>query len=97
MKEYKYNGYDEAIKVDDNGNTTYRGREVEKYYHEYKVVGIASGFSFNQLSKQHYISEMNRIDRQIKTDEYREAHKEEFDNLETVEESLDWFFNMIKE
>ena len=97
MKEYKYRGYEEPIKVDDNGNTTYRGIEVEKYYHEYKVVGMASGFSFNQLSKQHYISEMNKIDERIRQEEYRELHKEEFDNLTTVEEDLDWFFNMIEQ
>ena len=97
MKEYRYSGYNEAIKVDDNGNITYRGREVEKYFHEYKVVGMASGFSFNQLSKQHYISEMNRINRQIEQEEYRKSHKEEFENLETVEESLNWFFNMIEQ
>jgi len=96
MKEYKYRGYNEPIKVDDNGNITYRGREVEKYFHEYKVVGMASGFSFNQLSKQHYSSEMNKIDERIRQEEYRKAHKEEFDNLTTVEEDLDWFFNMIE-
>ena len=99
MKEYKYRGYDEAIKVDDNGNTTYRGREVEKYYHgvgDYNGTS-ASGFSIRQLSKQHYVSEMNRIDREIEREEYRKVHPEEFENLTTVDEDLDYFFNMINE
>ena len=38
---------------------------------------------------------MERIDEKIRQEEYREAHKEEFENLETVEESLEYFFNMI--
>lgn len=97
MKEYKYSGYVEPIKVDDNGIITYRGIEVEKYYHDYRTVGMASGFSYNQLSKQHYISEMNKIDNRIEREEYRKAHKEEFDNLSTVEEDLDWFFKMLEE
>ena len=95
MKEYKYRGYDEPIKVDDNGNATYRGHEVEKYFHGYKTVGVGSGFSYNQLAKSHYIREMERIDERIRQEEYREAHKEEFENLETVEESLEYFFDMI--
>ena len=95
MKEYKYRGYDEPIIVDDDGNATYRGHKVEKYFHGYKIVGIGSGFSYNQLAKSHYIKEMNRIDKEIKIEEYREAHKEEFENLETVEESLEYFFDMI--
>lgn len=97
MKEYKYRGFNEPIKVDDNGNTTYRGREVEKYFHDYRTVGMASGFSFNQLSKQHYISEMNKIDERIRIEDYRESHKEEFESLPTVEEDLDWFFNMLEQ
>ena len=95
MKEYKYRGYDEPIKVDENGNATYRGYEVEKYFHGYKAVGVGSGFSYNQLAKAHYIKEMNRIDEEIKREEYRKAHSEEFENLETVEESLQYFFDMI--
>lgn len=96
MKEYKYSGYNEPIKVDDNGNSTYRGIEVERYYHDYKTVGMASGFSYNQLSKQHYVKEMNRIDEEIRREEYRKNHPEEFENLTTVEEDLEWFFNMLE-
>lgn len=95
MKEYKYRGYDEPIKVDDNGNATYRGHEVEKYFHGYKTVGVGSGFSYNQLAKAHYIEEMDRIDEKIKREEYKKAHPEEFENLETAEESLQCFFDMI--
>lgn len=97
MKEYKYRGFDESIKVDDNGNATYRGHEVEKYFHGYKPVGMASGFSVSELAKAHYISEMNRIDEAIRQEEYREAHKEEFENLETAEESLQYFFEMFNQ
>lgn len=95
MKEYNYRGYDEPIKVDDNGNATYRGYEVEKYFHGYKVVGMASGFSVSQLAKAHYVKEMQRIDEEIRQEEYRKAHPEEFENLETAEESLQYFFDMI--
>ena len=95
MKEYKYRGFNEPIIVDDDGNATYRGHEIEKYYHGYKTVGVGSGFSYNQLAKSHYIKEMNRIDEAIRQKKYRESHKEEFENLETVEESLEYFFDMI--
>ena len=95
MKEYKYRGYDEPIIVDDDGNATYRGHKVEKYFQGYKTVGVGSGFSYNQLAKSHYVREMERIDEKIRQEEYREAHKEEFENLETVEESLEYFFDMI--
>ena len=95
MKEFQYKGYSEPIKVDDNGNITYRGREVEKYFHGYKTVGMASGFSYSSLAKQHYIEEMNRIDHKIESEKYREEHREEFEKLTTVEEDIDWFFDMI--
>lgn len=95
MKEYKYRSFNEPIKVDDNGNTTYRGYEVEKYFHGYKTIGVGSGFSYNQLAKQHYIREMIRIDEKIRREEYRKSHPEEFENLETVEEGLQYFFDMI--
>lgn len=97
MKQYKYRGYENPIIVHDDGKITYRDREIEKYYHGYKTIGVASGFSYNQLAKQHYISEMNRIDETIRQEEYREAHKEEFENLPTVQEDLDWFFKMMEE
>ena len=95
MKKYKYRGFENPIIVTDDGKATYRGYEIEKYYHDYKTVGIGSGFSYNQLAKSHYIREMERIDERIRQEEYREAHKEEFENLETVEESLEYFFDMI--
>ena len=94
-KEYKYRGFDEPIKVDEKGNATYRGREVEKYFHGYKTVGMASGFSYTQLAKAHYIEEMQRIDEDIRQEEYRKKHQEEFENLETAEESLKYFFDMV--
>ena len=95
MKQYKYRGFENPIIVDDGGKATYRGHEIEKYCHGYKTVGIGSGFSYNQLAKSHYIREMERIDERIRQEEYREAHKEEFESLETVEESLEYFFDMI--
>ena len=95
MKQYKYRGFENPIIVDDDGKATYRGHEIEKYYHSYKTVGIGSGFSYNQLAKSHYIREMERIDEKIRQEKYREEHKEEFENLETVEESLEYFFDMI--
>lgn len=95
MKEYKYKGFNEPIRVDESGNATYRGREVEKYFHGYQSKGMASGFSVSQLAKAHYIEEMKRIDRQMSEEEYKKAHSEEFKNLETAEESLQYFFNMI--
>lgn len=95
MKEYKYHGFDEPIIVDDNGKITYRNREVEKYFHGYKAVGIGSGFSYNQLAKAHYIEEMQRIDKEIEREEYKKAHPEEFENLETAEDSIQYFFDMI--
>ena len=95
MKQYQYRGFENPIIVDDDGKATYRGHEIEKYYHGYKTVGIGSGFSYNQLAKSYYIREMERIDERIRQEEYKEAHKEEFENLETVEESLEYFFNMI--
>ena len=95
MKQYKYRGFENPIIVDDDGKATYRGHEIEKYCHGYKTVGIGSGFSYDQLAKSHYIREMERIDEKIRQEEYREAHKEEFENLETVEESLEYFFDMI--
>jgi hypothetical protein len=97
MKEYKYRGYEYPIIVDDNGKITYRGREVEKYVHGYKVVGMASGFSYKTLAKQHYVREMDKIDNAIRMEEYRKEHKEEFDNLTTVEEDIEWFFSMMEE
>lgn len=97
MKEYKYNGFPESIKVDDEGNAVYRGRQVEKYFHGYNAVGMASGFSVSQLAKSHYIKEMQRIDEEIRQEEYRKNHPEEFENLETAEESLDYFFKMLEE
>ena len=95
MKQYKYRDFENPIIVDNDGKTTYRGHEIEKYYHDYKTVGVGSGFSYNQLAKSHYVREMERIDEKIRQEEYREAHKEEFENLETVEESLEYFFDMI--
>lgn len=71
MKEYKYRGFNEPIKVDENGNATYRGYEVEKYFHGYQSKGMASGFSASQLAKAHYIEEMKRIDKQIVEETYR--------------------------
>lgn len=97
MKEYKYSRYEYPIILHDDGKITYRDREVEKYFHGYRAVGMASGFSYNQLSKQHYISEMNKIDRQIEHEEYYNEHKEEFDNLPTVEECIEEFFKMLEE
>jgi len=97
MKEYNYKGFDEPIKVDDNGNITYRGHKVEKYFHGYKAVGMGNGFSYKQLAKAHYITEMQRIDEEIKREEYRKIHQEEFKNLETAEESLQYFFDMISQ
>ena len=97
MKEYKYRGFDEPIKVDKNGNATYRGHEIEKYFHGYNVAGMASGFSVSQLAKAHYIQEMQRIDEEIKQEEYRKNHPEEFEKLETAEESLQYFFDMISQ
>ena len=97
MKEYKYRGYKEPIIVNDDGIITYKDMEVERYYHGYKTIGMASGFSYNQLSKQHYISEMNRIDEQIRREEYRKEHQEEFDSLTTADEDLDYFFKMLEE
>lgn len=95
MKEYKYKGFESPIIVDDSGNASYRGKEVEKYFHGYQSKGIGSGFSASQLAKAHYIEEMNRIDRQIAEGTYRKAHPEEFENLETAEESIQYFFDMI--
>ena len=95
MKEYQYRGFGEPIIIDDSGKITYRGYEIEKYVHGYKTVGVGSGFSYHQLAKSYYIREMERIDEKIRQDEYRESHKEEFENLETVEESLEWFFNTL--
>jgi hypothetical protein len=96
MKQYKYKGFENPIIVDDNGNSTYRGKEIEKYYHGYKVVGMASGYSYNQLAKQHYISEMVRIDEEIEQEEYRKEHIEEFKNLSQAEEDIDYFLNMVE-
>lgn len=95
MKEYKYRGYDEPIKVDENGNASYRGYEVEKYFHGYQSKGMASGFSASQLAKVHYIEEMKRIDRQIAEETYKKEHPEEFENLETAEESINYFLEMV--
>ena len=95
MKEYKYKGFNEPIIVDDNGDITYRGREVEKYFHCYEAVGVGSGFSISQLTKSHYISEMKRIDNKIKQEEYKEEHKEEFENLINADECIDYFLSMI--
>ena len=95
MKQYKYRNFENPIIVDDDGKATYRGREVEKYVHGYNVVGMASGFSYKTLAKQHYVREMDKIDNAIRMEEYRKEHKEEFENLETVEESLEYFFDMI--
>ena len=95
MKQYQYRGFENPIIIDDDGKATYRGHEIEKYYYGYKTVGIGSGFSYNQLAKSYYIREMERIDERIRQEEYKEAHKEEFENLETVEESLEYFFDMI--
>lgn len=97
MREYKYKNFIEPIKIDDNGNITYRGYEVEKYFHGYKPVGIGSGFSYSQLMKSHYIEEMKKIDEEIRAKEYKKAHQEEFDNLGNAEESLNYFFEMINE
>ena len=33
MKQYQYRGFENPIIVDDDGNATYRGHEIEKYYH----------------------------------------------------------------
>jgi hypothetical protein len=96
MREFKYKGFNEPIIVDDNENITYRGREVEKYYHGYKAVGMSSGFSVTQLTKAHYISEMKRIDNEIEIEIYREAHKEEFENLISADECIDYFLSMVK-
>ena len=96
MKQYKYRGFDNPIIVDDNGKATYREHEVEKYYHDYKVVGVGSGFSYNQLAKSHYIREMERIDERIRQEKYREEHKEEFEKLTTVQEDLDYFFKSLE-
>ena len=57
---------------------------------------MASGFSVSQLAKAHYIEEMQRIDEKIRQEEYRKAHPEGFKNLETAEESMQYFFNMIE-
>jgi hypothetical protein len=96
MKEYKYRGYEKPIKVDDNGNITYRGVEVEKYFHGY-TGGSVNGFSYKDCAKQYYTNEMNKIDERIRQEKYREEHKEEFENLTTVDEDLDYFFKMIGE
>ena len=97
MKEYKYRGFSEPIKVDDNGNITYKNRPVERYFHGYNVVGVGSGFSITQLTKQHYIEQMLKIDTEIEQEEYRNAHKEDFEKLATVEESLNYFFFLLDE
>ena len=96
MKEYKYRGFENPIIVDNDGKATYRGHEIEKYCHGYKTVGIGSGFSYNQLAKSHYVREMERIDEKIRQVEYREAHKEEFERLTTVQEDLDYFFKSLE-
>lgn len=97
MKEYKYKGFSEPIKVDNRGNVTYRGYEVEKYFHGYNVVGMASGFSISQLAKAHYIEEMKRINKKIRQEEYKKTHQEKFNNLITAEESLQYFFDMVNQ
>lgn len=97
MKEYKYKGFDEPIKVDESGNITYKGYNVERYFHGYNAVGMASGFSIFSLTKAHYISEMQRIDEKIRQKEYRVNHPEEFENQETAEEGIQYFLNMIGE
>ena len=38
MKQYKYRGFENPIIVDDDGKATYRGHEIEKYYHDYKNI-----------------------------------------------------------
>lgn len=93
MKEYKYRGYEYPIIVDDNGNTTYRGYEVEKYFHSYNPVGVGSGFSIKTLAKQHYVSEMDRIDKEILFEEKRE----EFEKLHSANEDLEFFFSILEE
>ena len=40
---------------------------------------------------------MNKIDERIRQEKYREEHKEEFENLTTADENLDYFFKMIGE
>lgn len=92
MKEYKYRGYEYPIIVDDNGKITYRGREMEKYVHGYKVVGMASGFSYKTLAKQHYVREMDKIDNAIRMEEYRKEQKEEFVNRCCNVLERDWYF-----
>lgn len=97
MKEYKYSGYDYPIIVNDNGDITYRGREVERYFHGYNAVGAGSGFSITSLIKAHYIDEMNRIDSIIKQEEYRKENKEIFKQIHDAEEDIDFFLNLIEE
>ena len=64
---------------------------VPKYYKQFRDQVIAGKIPVcENISK-----EMNRIDEEIKREEYRKAHPEEFENLETAEESLQCFFDMI--
>ena len=96
MKEYRYKGFSEPIKVNENGESVYRGHKVEKYFHGYNAVGMASGFSASQLSKSHYIEEMKRIDENILREEYKANHPEEYEKLETADKSMEFFFNMFE-
>lgn len=95
MKEYRYRGFKEPIQVN-NDIITYRGKEIEKFYYGYDAKGCPQ-WSYKDLMKSHYINEMKRIDREIEAEEYKEAHKEEFENLMTADESIEYFFNMVNE
>lgn len=97
MKEYKYKDFDEPIKVDDDNNITYKGREIEKYYHGYKPVGLGSGFGYRELSHQHYVEQMQKIDKQIESEEYMKSHPEELKKCHNAEEDIEYFLNMINE
>ena len=92
MKEYKYTGFTEAIKIDDECNITYKGKEVEKFYYNYNAMGCPMR-SYRDLMKCHYIDEMKRIDAEIKTEQCRENFK----NCETAEESIDYFLSIVNE
>ena len=91
MKEYKYEGFDEPIKVDDEGNITYRGREVEKFYYGYNARGCPIA-SYRSLMISHYITEMKRIDNMIKTEECRNCFK----NRKTAEEEMKYFHSLFE-
>lgn len=97
MKEYKYNGFEEPIKIDDYNNITYRGREVEKYYHGYKPVGVGCGYGYRELAHQHYVEEMQKIDSQIEYEEYIKLHPEELKKCHNAKEDIEYFFNMFNE